>query len=1407
MTRARNSANLASDGNLFVDIANDRTGIGSVAPAQNLHVAGTAGFHGDTTFVGDSYNATWDRSENKLKFDEFSGIRLGNNNELQIDHRGTSYILNIDNMPLQIGSNSLQLMNAGTTQTYLNASLNSDLLLYRAGSERFRTKDYGVQITGTTDTDGLVVSGVATVTTMNVTGVLTYDDVTSVDSVGIVTARQGVRVTADGSNTANYISVGASNDLQLFHNGTNSHIRNNAGALVLNADSLYLQSLTENYLTATANGAVELFHNNIKKFETTSTGVSITGVVGIDNTSSTSDVGLRVTNNSTSAFSTSENIEGTTNRKITPLMLRNGGPSGSTETYLGFDAGHSSKAQWNIGVKKTGALQGDFIFNTRTGSSTSAERLRITSGGRVGINTNIDSMDGVTGNLNIANTNINNHTVINLSRITTADRSQIRFSNPNGNIGSIDTFNSDLIMSSGNDLIFRTNSTERARIASDGKIGIGDFGSGTSLSYPLHLKNAMGSSPSFIHMEVTGSNTVGGGGGIAFDTSASNNSSSNTLFVATIAGVRTSDNNGSNDLVFSTTKSGVNSDLPLEKLRITSSGNIGINSTAPSATLEVHDIGSTGPCVLLRGATSTEGDVTVPDGESFNFGHWNYSSSTFTERLRIDSSGHLSLPVDNQKLRLGASGDLELFHNGSNSYIDNNTGNLYVRSSGGQILFRPNNSEDALVLKPDGAVELYHNNVKMFETTSTGASCAGAITAVGAFLNGDVQFTGDNYNIRWDKSENTLEFLDDAILAFGNSDDFTIKHVSSDSTTRLIEVSGGSLFVQAGNFVVTNPAGNEFMINAAPDGAVNLYHNNVKKLETYANGVVVTGTVATDAINLNDNARAYFGTGADLSIYHDGSNSFIKDSGTGGIYLDASFFHVRQGSAESMINAVADAQVELYHNGTKKFQTSSEGVDVVSGHLTLTDNYKARFGASLDLQIYHDGSNSRISDNGTGNLILDGNEVVVQSNDNSETQARFISNGAVELYHNNSKKLETHSTNGVQFPAGLQSPDNQALRLGSSNDLLLYHDGTSSVIKNTTGHLYIQSINDLKLRTVDSELAVNCIANGAVELYYNASKKLETTNNGLRTSGELIYMGPNNITNFIHSGGNISLTADTSLFFVCDCNDTSGTAPSGEFIFGGGSNTNTDSNQDFTTAEFGNSGQPRNQYMLLDENQLKLNSSIRWYSNNVRDIGTNATKTRRIYVSDLVIREGNNPSGSITAGGGSASREVIKFSVNGFTVHHDNATLSTAAAFSSLCGSRSQSLFRLRNNSSGAAIYSESGSISSASDYRIKENVVGITSAISTVKTLNPVSYNIKKSWNPEDDGVREHGFIAHEVAESIPDIKNIVGGVKDAVNEDGSVDAQGLDYGRMTPVLTAAIKELIAKVETLEARIAVLEG
>ena len=195
MTRARNSANLASQGNLFVDIANDRTGIGSVVPAQNLHVAGTAGFHADTTFVGDLYNATWDRSDNSLKFVDSAKIKIGTDGDLEIYHQGNvSYIDDTTGNQLSIQSNDLRIRKQDGNEEMIRAVANGTVRLFYNGAQRLTTADYGVNVTGTTDTDGLIVSGVATVTTMNVTGVLTYDDVTSVDSVGIVTARQGVHI-------------------------------------------------------------------------------------------------------------------------------------------------------------------------------------------------------------------------------------------------------------------------------------------------------------------------------------------------------------------------------------------------------------------------------------------------------------------------------------------------------------------------------------------------------------------------------------------------------------------------------------------------------------------------------------------------------------------------------------------------------------------------------------------------------------------------------------------------------------------------------------------------------------------------------------------------------------------------------------------------------------------------------------------------------------------------------------------------------------------------------------------------------------------------------------------------------------------------------------------------------------
>ena len=102
------------------------------------------------------------------------------------------------------------------------------------------------------------------------------------------------------------------------------------------------------------------------------------------------------------------------------------------------------------------------------------------------------------------------------------------------------------------------------------------------------------------------------------------------------------------------------------------------------------------------------------------------------------------------------------------------------------------------------------------------------------------------------------------------------------------------------------------------------------------------------------------------------------------------------------------------------------------------------------------------------------------------------------------------------------------------------------------------------------------------------------------------------------------------------------------------------------------------------------------------------------------------------------------------------------------------------------------------SDYRLKENVVKLTGAIDKLKNLKPVRFNFKNTEKTVN------GFIAHEVQEVIPEA---VTGDKDALYEDGTEKYQGLDNGKIVPLLTAALQDAIVKIEQLETRIQTLEN
>ena len=115
---------------------------------------------------------------------------------------------------------------------------------------------------------------------------------------------------------------------------------------------------------------------------------------------------------------------------------------------------------------------------------------------------------------------------------------------------------------------------------------------------------------------------------------------------------------------------------------------------------------------------------------------------------------------------------------------------------------------------------------------------------------------------------------------------------------------------------------------------------------------------------------------------------------------------------------------------------------------------------------------------------------------------------------------------------------------------------------------------------------------------------------------------------------------------------------------------------------------------------------------------------------------------------------------------------------------------------------SEQGTLSVSSDYRVKKNITTQTaSGIDKIKQLRPVNYEFtdNESLSFKGDGVERVGFIAHEVAEVIP---SAVDGEKDAANS-----VQSLRTIEIVSVLTKALQEAVAKIETLEAKVAALEA
>ena len=270
-----------------------------------------------------------------------------------------------------------------------------------------------------------------------------------------------------------------------------------------------------------------------------------------------------------------------------------------------------------------------------------------------------------------------------------------------------------------------------------------------------------------------------------------------------------------------------------------------------------------------------------------------------------------------------------------------------------------------------------------------------------------------------------LSLGDDEIANFGTDNDIQIVHESTGNKSVIKRTTTGDLYIQgaSGSLIHIEALPGESSIKAAANGTVELYYDDSKKLETKSDGIDVTGEVQCDSLDVDGIANIQ----SVLTM-----QSYIQGTTTLDLYGDS--------SASQGLSLDASGNVTLQAN------------------LDLQDNDKILLGSGDDLEIYHDSTNSHIS-NSTGSLYinqyLDDGDIALRTDDGSGGFTNYVvcdgSAGSVNLYHYGNQKFTTTST-GVNITGTLKVNNIASL---DSTTLSLGLEGGANGFINTQESLYI----------------------------------------------------------------------------------------------------------------------------------------------------------------------------------------------------------------------------------------------------------------------------------------------------------------------------------------------------------------
>ena len=1030
---------------------------------------------------------------------------FGNGDDLKIYHDGSnSYIEDGGSGNLKIRTNSLNVMNQANSENMISASQDAAVTLYYNGSEKFKTTNTGVDVTGSINTS---------------TGTNIFTHIQNAGSrIELKNNRQ------DAGNVEIY-RVGAYNSSTEvsgvhFYRGGGG----NSGYTKIFAKKNNSSSLEEVVQFGTNDALTTTFAGNV-----TLPGIVLDGntITGIDDSDEFTDDDAHIM---TSAA---------VNDRITSRISGLGGGTGNGDMLLGTAQDITANKEYQDTVTAKWGTDGDFGIS-HNGNNTIIKQFASKTGNIYLVQATEDqdiifqADDGASGTTSYMTIDGGDEIVRVHKPLWISDYiTHIGDTNTFFGFSAADTFVVHAGASGHAELtITGTTATFAGDVTVEGILNMHDSSADLAIqgdsngnayyinSAGKHMFRANGSG--FNSMEIsstsialkenttiTGTLTVGAddtGHDVIFYGATSGKKMQWDESADTLVVDGTLDINGNADISGVLNMSNNNSDITFTCGTIQSDGtNFGFE-------------GNAGKEVFISSARDVR--IIIDDNNddtTTDFNIYKHSVASGNELLTINQSGNATfagdiLLADNKKLKLGDNPDLQIYHNGSHSFIqDIGAGDL--RLLGSSIKLQNTSETNILTLASDlsatfaGSLTIpdYINHAgdsgTKFgfdgdDTFTVRTGGAVRLTVTDTDVTTAQNFTSSGYVQAF-----SLLYLRDSVKVLNKATDGWLNLAARDTS--------GSEAVYNLDNIGTIISGDITAGNLIPsaDGTKDLGNssNRWRNLELKSGGQIqwqngdariIEGAVNDYSLSFQTYSTGTSSLSTALRLDGDNTATFAGNVDVGGSGIASSRFTARGSTDDSSAYALEAAN----SSGASIFYVRNDGLSNFAGDVTIN--------ASLDIIRNSNNNQLKLKRNGsaTGEFDIYTNTDTLFFKNVATSQIPLGIDGSNNATFAGDILVNT-ATSGryIQIDHSddsLKLADNNKAKFGTGNDLQIYHDGSNSYIKEIgTGTLRLQTNGGgIDLYKDSTEFLARFITDGAVELYYDSAKKLETTSAGVKTS-------------------------------------------------------------------------------------------------------------------------------------------------------------------------------------------------------------------------------------------------------------------------------------------------------------------